>query len=1102
MPSVDYPYDFEANRGSIVPEDAEDYSRIMREKEEAQEKAESEVGFWGGIKHSAMGTVFRIETESSAEPGQYTPTKEEQEEILKAVDYEVEPAKAIIRNLSSKEDIPIAIKTIKENLEYNGYEAQADLLDNLASGLGDALADPVNLALGVSTGGLGAIGRVGVGAVGNVISGQMRESLTGVESDMVMDAVAGLAIGGFFEGAMPASRYLKNTFMETMGVQSNLAAGKGLAPEFFESNFVGRRLKSASSKMMDFFTGRLTPFTIRGMVEGVTDDGAVSGVLNKTYKTEAGVRDPNADRTFYRTYGSEEMTAEELLRNNEDLIERFNQKRAKPTKRLYARGLTDDQINEGILKFLSGKETGLSGRYNVETINDFKAIADDIKVGLDIGNSRDIARGAYKEGAIDKEFFFPRVWDRNKIADLLSSFGTSSLKAAKKMLRDKIERSLIEGLESDIVYMKKMFEVFKRQHPEYFQVSSSRELATTDVSAGKSVSRGGADRTPSIDMNSPEFREWLWQQARETALGVVDQGEGLRRGIFDKSRPEMPLKPEGRLPWNTANRDADGFCLDDLRGNVIDTYQAYMRRNMGDYIAHKVYGAKDFNELSEVFKKAIDAELDTNRNVDRARLEKAFQIIQKRLYGMGLRDYDEDLGFGNAISEVLRNLTFATANTYMGILNYTEMSAAVLAHGPMMLLKSVPGLGRLFHRFSKGGMTREDEDLIMDIAFTREPTIKNIWGDIRRTNRYRYGKHRILADIVSGSQYMANALPTTKFLQASQVNIVDTARGAMLGELIREAKGLRKGLGGFLRKDTQKRLSISAKNYSNLMNKLDEVFDVDEKGRISFRDKKRAALALMEDYDTLMTLRRLGDYAADETILRNHLADTFNWDTRSSPLIGLLAQFKSFALRSYSKRLVKAVHRGMEGDAIYQGANFSISVALATLGNLGITYARTTGMSEDDKEKYWEMALGITPDMDTEDVLENAVATGMLRSSILATPALFLNAMGVGTLAKTTSDARSLSWDEDDVKLIGNLDLGDLLVQNIPALRTGQNWGNLAKDLMNLARISLSPDDFTYEQEQSNINNLWKSIKKVTPQWGYMTNAPLDFYKEELTTLE
>ena len=146
------------------------------------------------------------------------------------------------------------------------------------------------------------------------------------------------------------------------------------------------------------------------------------------------------------------------------------------------------------------------------------------------------------------------------------------------------------------------------------------------------------------------------------------------------------------------------------------------------------------------------------------------------------------------------------------------------------------------------------------------------------------------------------------------------------------------------------------------------------------------------------------------------------------------------------------------------------------------------------------MALGCTADDDIEDMLLSMTQASFLRASPLAVPSIFLNALGVVTFAKTTSDARDI--DPDEPALINHMDIGQLIAQNMPAVRQAGNYFNLGVDLANLLGMKINPDNYTYEEEQRNVNNLWRSTKRVLPQWGYITNAPLDFTKDEFTTLE
>lgn len=1091
MPIVNYPLASSSSMSqfSIVPSSAEEYQRLQAQKEQQEEEASEIVGVSGGIEHSALGTWFRINQQrdySVHAYDRYIPTADEQEEILKAFNYELEPTKAALRQLRSKEDIPIVIKTLKENLEYAGYEAKAPILDSLASGFGDALVDPINLAAGALSGGLGALGRIGVGAVSNVASGQLREGITGVETSMAMDALSGLAFGAAFEALSPKSRaYLGKTFMETMGIRNNFTSERSLPATFFENTFVGRKLKVASASVKQYLNDHLK-VRIAADFSDISPTGLLRGYIDKAGKLEEGRRVVEPDGTVtYRQYTSESTTAEELLNIINSDVYKLDQDTEDIYKRLYARGMDDDALDKAIYQIIEGDEpTNLAEFPNCDS--DVKFLAKTYQGIIEKYRQKLISSGRFKVGALDFKRFFPRAWDPKKVADALAEIG-GPYEGALKQLVIKIKKNLIEGTRSDPERMGEMYQAFTLQYQD----------------KAKKASRESGEEMIALvpDMGSKEFNRWLDREAYKTALGIADQGNN-KGTVWDTRTPNSALPDGHRLPWKT-DWEGNDFCIDSLRMNHKDTIKRYMRRVGGEEIASRVYDVEGFDGMREIFDEAIKQEVASmtpeRAEIRREQLARSTDILLKKFFGMSTRDYDTDLGLGTAMSEVLRNLTFASANTFMGLLNYTEMSAGVLAYGPALLLKSIPGMDQLITRFSKGGMTKADERMALDLIFCREPKIVNIWSDIRRFNRYRYGRNKIMADIVSGTQYLANALPTTRFLQASQYNIVDTVRGAMLSELIRRNQVRvipENAKVGFLRKGTLKRLGISPEDYTHMMTVLSKAFHADETGRIILDNID----LLTNDARALTTLRRLGDYAADETILRNHVLDTFNWEADASPLINLLMQFKSFAVRSFSKRLMKSAHRIEEGDALYQAANFSISIALATLGNLGITAIRTSGMSEEEREEYWQYALGIDFNEDIEENILPMVSSGILRSSPMASLALVLNAAGVGTYAKTTSDFRDIDLDQET--LTKHMTWDDVITQLIPSARYAKNYINLGVDLKNFLGISMSPEDYTYDQEQRNLNNLWRSMRSITPQWGFITNYPLDKAKDEFTTLE
>ena len=264
-----YPYERESilyNEQSVLPGSSAEYS--SQEYQTALEKmqADEEVGIVGGITHSAMGSIIRARANSVdplGESTQYIPTAEEREQVLKEFGYDLDAYKAVVNLTRTKEDLQSSIDIVKENLQYSQMEAKAGIFDQLASGVGDALTDPVNLVITGATGGLGWVGRAVGGAVANVASGQFREKYTGVETSMMVDAASGLAFGLAFEGLAPKSlKWLGDQWRESQVIQTNFVARNKIAAEFFENNYMGKKLKVASGVMRDYFKGNFLRFRV------------------------------------------------------------------------------------------------------------------------------------------------------------------------------------------------------------------------------------------------------------------------------------------------------------------------------------------------------------------------------------------------------------------------------------------------------------------------------------------------------------------------------------------------------------------------------------------------------------------------------------------------------------------------------------------------------------------------------------------------------------------------------------------------------------------------------------------------------------------------
>ena len=194
----------------------------------------------------------------------------------------------------------------------------------------------------------------------------------------------------------------------------------------------------------------------------------------------------------------------------------------------------------------------------------------------------------------------------------------------------------------------------------------------------------------------------------------------------------------------------------------------------------------------------------------------------------------------------------------------------------------------------------------------------------------------------------------------------------------------------FLSDSVLNRLGLKAdKRFSNLVKALKNSTEVTPEGGIKIKDQEYFDL-IERDMNNLMTLRRLGDYVASEVIQRDNLTDTFLWrGNQKSPWMNLLTQFKSFAIRSYNKRLAKSALRAAEGDALGQFLTVALSGALGTAGYIGQSGLAMSGMNDEQRKNYLKYSLGVDSwnKMGAKE-LAMVGLNGIMRSSVFAMPAL------------------------------------------------------------------------------------------------------------------
>lgn len=1032
---------------------------------------EDSVGLLGGIKHGATGTFVRQRLASTDPFGigeSYVPTDEESLGILEAVDYDKTAYRSIVSGLASKEDIQSRLDIYRENREYTNAIDKSGLFSALTSGLGEAVVDPLSWAGAIATGGLGAVGRITVGgALGNVLSGQLRESVTGIESDILMDAASGAVFAGLIEGAAKVlpkgARFVGDTSRRADIIREAIRSGREPDPAILEGIGGSHGLASRLNNMRDWVEAKMPRVTI-GETMFASKSKEIADFGHKLFRRERGTRVQMEDGTTVNMEVGSTRTVNEIVEQGEKDLFKWSNRYNATYDKLMSQGLSEEAIERAIYKRMAGQDSGLDNKLIDDIVSDMHAMlsrrGDELKA----------------RGFIDEKFdkYIPLSIDERKTADLIAALGggKNGLEKAHRLLRD----SLIRGADdpNTRVRLQKFW--------ERTLTNEEKTAMETDIT-GK----------PLEPNKLPDFNAWLRKKANDDAFGYIDQNRS-QRNLFRDREGSMSYDHE-RTPWRTdfeVDSPVGKVSVDSLRRNLHDTVSSYMRRTQGD-IAFDEIGLRGWDGVMEhVSKLANDYKLEQGPGRAANDMDTALRQAVKLMYGMSPLDDPRGLNASHAVAEVLRNLAFCTKNAYMGLMNHTEVAEGIKAYGGSFLIRSVPGASKLLGNWTKGGMKEADVRAIQNMVFGDEVRQLNLWRDISRRNIQRYNGNKFLASIVSGSEWAANASPFTRYLQATQKSIVGEAQGQFLAEMARSAHGLAKTKKGFFNKVDLNRNSISPERAKAMLKAVKEATTIDADGAIRITNSD----ALFSDAAALADIRRMGDYVASNVIQRDSVADAFLWAGKNNPLLNMVMQFKTFAVRSYNKRLAKTMNRVEDEGGLSQLNTMMISGALATIGHIGITCLRTVGMNDEDRTKYLQRNLGIDSldDLDSGEALMVAAYNGgLLRNGILAAPVLGLNLIGLANPSGKTTVSTDYGNDRDTTAMFK---VGDWVQNLFPAFGTGQSVIQFGQSVFDKLRDGMGTTDFNLRDQETIQKNFLRSLKGVTPNWPGIQNYFIEMLKE------
>lgn len=1025
---------------------------------------EPQVGFAGGLKHGYLPTYLRMSfADGSVFGEQFAPTDEQRGEILGKVGYNMDRYYAVLNGATSMEDVEERLKINDDVIKYREAEAKAGWFSSITSSIGGAVVDPLSYV--PALGAYGMAGRVLTGAALGAVSNQIDTYVSGAEHDLMEDMLVGAMFGAgiefAFKGLGKGGHYVGDTARRAKIIREYQEAGKDLPSEVFDGIGGSTKVATSLNNLLDNIERRVPLVSTKGVFQALESANFRKFCESVFVDRGSGYVDENGVHYATRFQG---QTVEEKLRAAQIDFENFESGYRDSFNNLRKLGHDDAEINLAICQAIENGVTPPKFVGNEE----FSKIVESTKDFLQ-KTSKTGQRGGY----------VPRVSDPRKVGDLFDP----NLPRGPQVERlvDELSKALVDGAVSNPEVRQRVIDYYKKN--VYAKLKAERD---------ELIAKGETKLKPLPD--EPDWAdvlEWMQKEARSDALGWIDQGASMGRAIItDGNIANIKYDPEvTRIPWDTSVTTRSGLSIDKMRRDPLEAVRMHHNKVIGDNILLS-YGCETLGDFESMLGKMWSEEHNSvvNGRVDAKKFAQAQKQLINMIYNKHHSMSDVNSSWLGAMADAIRNLTLFSKNGLMGVANIFEQGEAIKHYGALHFFKGVPLVRELFDNWAKNGMTnkelRQAQSLIFGMSVRDTGLLTDIATESFDKQLRRFDGDKAKAILVAATDTLAQASPFTKFIQNTENSIVEASQGMFLGELIQYAHNKSISKKGFLNKELMQRNGISQENFDNLLKILKESTTVGKNKEITI-DNLDAILS--KDPAALATLRRMGDYVAHEVIQKNTLGDTFLWEgAQKNPFMQLLLQFKTFALRSYDKRLKKILGRMAEGDALGQAYSIFLSTALGTLGAMTNTLINTAGMNEEQRKEYLNKTLKYDPEEGlTLDTVMQAGINGAMRSSVFAFPSLLLNTAGVNTDVKTTTEGFSSQKERDE--LYGGFDADKWFRDMAPAYSTIKSFMDIVGYSANVARMT-GDENYTDEQLENHREKAVRAIRNSTNipffKWG------------------
>lgn len=678
-----------------------------------------------------------------------------------------------------------------------------------------------------------------------------------------------------------------------------------------------------------------------------------------------------------------------------------------------------------------------------------------------------------------------RFYNPSKIMDLkerIRAMAGVAEKDVETIAKDSVKKSFMQSYLKDAVVRA---ELDKRVFKEIFgsKVQRLTRPVTTDYATTaeyNAAKKSFEDQTNALNRGVEEHVEKL-------AYGVIHNGDdnsgALVLGLYGHGDSAVTvnhvdfLKERSPLGSDEVIQLPDGssFSVNDIRDFELHTIIPAYNSNVMHKIAVNGVGLEE-TELRDLVNSNYERLLKAGKKNDAHVLMNGYKVItgqSRRQNGEGLLDN---------LFAAAQSATFGARNTYMGMLNVTEVQKMIGDSSWRTILDNVPIMRDIFAWNTKQG--RETLQSMHDYTFgkyiddTFRPRYKDYVGSLTANPNTVENQTAIKA--VSGLRVGADAFayynPGTWLLRETTNGIVHNARKVVMADIIRNVFE-NKNLPRYLKEEKLNALSITPDQVNDIKSLITDHIQYNGKGSFELKDVNKWVADPRTSH-----LFRLGDNYANRVILRPETISSA-MTTQFPRALNLLTQFKMFSVRSVNGKFMSMV-----GDSVFNrqymdnAMQLVLSMGLAGMGYAGQTYGLANTMPEEKRDEYLAQAFNNS----------NFMWNVLSRSSVVGGPiglasSAYTIATGSGPGQYLRSTVTPDILQKDDGAIFKGsasqnpsfLGAGGRLIQQVPAL---SYTANLLAAPYYTARM-LASDEYFYDHSDyatAAFNN-WRGVLPNNP---------------------